>query len=425
MGRGADARSDVFSVGTMLYQAATGELPFRGGDCPSVAMAITTREPPAPRSLRPELPAELEAVIMTALAKDPARRYPKATAMLDALSRATQPWVAPTAAHVVRPHRPRRGMWLAAGVVAVGAGVAVAVPRLSSSRPDTVERADAGPSVAVEQLLRDAVSSPDAAEAADAVAAMALVGGPRSAPLLYLALPGPPELRRQAARALEALGLPEAAPRVRAVIEESGPRLRVELAAVLAALGDREALPILRKGIDEPGARLPAALGLLAAREGETARPVLADIFATTPRGRSEHQQAAAALASLGDEAARSALAEELAQPDAARAVSAATLLARLGDPAGRAYLERVVADDGFARRGEAALALARLGGREGLAIVAPGLGSVDAEERQRAAAVAGRLGDARARGALERIVSDDPDRRTRLTAAAALLEIL
>ena len=83
-----------------------------------------------------------------------------------------------------------------------------------------------------------------------------------------------------------------------------------------------------------------------------------------------------------------------------------------------------MVADDGFARRGEAAVALARLGGRDALGVVVAGLGSVDAEERQRGAAVAGWLKDTGARGALERIARDDPDRRTRLTAAAALLEL-
>jgi serine/threonine-protein kinase len=424
LGRAVDARSDLFSVGVMLYQAATGELPFRGGNMGEVAASITAAAPPPPRALRPELPAELEAVILTALARDPARRHPTAAAMLEALGRATRPWIAPTAAHAPLPRASSRRR-IGVAIIAAGAAVAIVVP-LVARRPATqapvTDAAPAAPTAA--QVLRDAVTSPEAAEAEDAVAALALAGGPRAAPLLYPALQGPPELRRQAARALEALGLPEAAPRVRAVLEGSGPRLRVELAATLAALGDREALPVLRRGLDEPGTRLPAALGLCAAGETEAARPVLAEILASTPHGRAERQQAAAALAALGDPAARAALVDELAQPDAGRAVSAAAHLARLGDPAGRAFLERVVADEGFARRAEAALALARLGGRDGLPLVAPGLGSVVAEERQLAAALAAHLGDERARGALERLARDDPDRRTRLTAAAALLAL-
>ncbi|HJQ67725.1 MAG TPA: serine/threonine-protein kinase [Blastocatellia bacterium] len=69
-----DARSDIYSVGVVLYEMLTGEAPFEGDSSTRLLMAHASA-PPAPlREKRPDISAEVEAVVMKALEKDPARR---------------------------------------------------------------------------------------------------------------------------------------------------------------------------------------------------------------------------------------------------------------------------------------------------------------------------------------------------------------
>src|SRR5262249_61113425 len=107
-----------------------------------------------------------------------------------------------------------------------------AAPRPAPSAPDAAPAVVPAATGAADRL-RAAVTSPDLGEAADAVAAIGLAGGPRAAALLYPALDGVPELRRQAALALGRIGAPEAAAHIRASLDKSSDRLRVELAAGL------------------------------------------------------------------------------------------------------------------------------------------------------------------------------------------------
>lgn len=69
-----DGRADLFSLGVILYQWLTGKLPFEGSSSPEIITRILTKDPMLPRSLNPEIPPSLEALMMRALAKDPSER---------------------------------------------------------------------------------------------------------------------------------------------------------------------------------------------------------------------------------------------------------------------------------------------------------------------------------------------------------------
>jgi TolB-like protein/predicted Ser/Thr protein kinase len=84
-GETIDARSDLFSFGTVLYEMATGERPFKGRNVVLTLHAIIHRRPLAPRQANPRVPPRLETVIGKALEKDPATRYQSAKEMRDDL----------------------------------------------------------------------------------------------------------------------------------------------------------------------------------------------------------------------------------------------------------------------------------------------------------------------------------------------------
>jgi tetratricopeptide (TPR) repeat protein len=82
-----DRRADVYGLGVTLYELLTGEVPFHASDLPQLLQQIREQAPPPPRQLVPTLPAELEAIILKCLEKDPEARYPSACLLAKDLRR--------------------------------------------------------------------------------------------------------------------------------------------------------------------------------------------------------------------------------------------------------------------------------------------------------------------------------------------------
>jgi eukaryotic-like serine/threonine-protein kinase len=92
LGHAVDRRADVFGLGILLFQLATGTHPFRGDTDAETFARIALGEPVVfPRKLAPDYPTSLEAVLLKALAQDPLERYESANALLRALDKALPP----------------------------------------------------------------------------------------------------------------------------------------------------------------------------------------------------------------------------------------------------------------------------------------------------------------------------------------------
>jgi len=145
-GEELDARTDLFSFGAVLYEMATGVAPFGGKSTALIFDAILNKTPEPPVRVRPEIPAQLEQLIYTALEKDSALRFQTAGEVGSALKRLERDSTAGRAAASVpvpetKPgRRPRQWLW-AAGAIAALLFAAVLVWRLREGAPSEDIRA--------------------------------------------------------------------------------------------------------------------------------------------------------------------------------------------------------------------------------------------------------------------------------------------
>ncbi|HXC17361.1 MAG TPA: protein kinase [Holophagaceae bacterium] len=136
-----DRRSDVYALGTLLYECLTGAPPFSGATPLALLRSIAEDEPVPPSRLAPEIPRDLQTIILKALEKDPARRYDSARAFGEDLRRfldgdpilARRPSMAYRAGKLLRKNRPV-AVVLGLLVLATGYGIFSALRARSQVR---------------------------------------------------------------------------------------------------------------------------------------------------------------------------------------------------------------------------------------------------------------------------------------------------
>ena len=173
-GEPCDARADIYSLGVVLYEMVTGRTPY-AADTPYSFLMKQANEPlPPPRTLNPKLPVALEAIILKALAKEPAARYQSATDFATAL-RMAQAVADSTATGPLPMAHPKRstrtGLALAAvGVIAIALITVFALLSLDSGAPST----QLEPTVTAEQVAAVATATTAPAQTTELTSSTAI-----------------------------------------------------------------------------------------------------------------------------------------------------------------------------------------------------------------------------------------------------------
>jgi serine/threonine-protein kinase len=130
-GKEVDHRSDLYSLGLILFEMFTAELPFRGDSALQIMFQRATAAPKDPRAICPDLPDYLANVILKCLERDPAKRYQSACDILVDLETQNAPVVSPpSGAKTSDVWRPRpRSAWILASCIVLLIALAFLIPR--------------------------------------------------------------------------------------------------------------------------------------------------------------------------------------------------------------------------------------------------------------------------------------------------------
>jgi eukaryotic-like serine/threonine-protein kinase len=158
LGKELDSRSDLFSLGAVLYEMATGVVPFSGSTSAAIFDSILNKQPVAPLRLNPAIPEELDHIIRKALEKDREVRSQTAAEIRADLKRlkrdTTSDRIALAAPAATAPPKERRRLWAAAGVSLLGLLAAaiwystpIPLPKVTASTQITSDSLEKGPLV--------------------------------------------------------------------------------------------------------------------------------------------------------------------------------------------------------------------------------------------------------------------------------------
>jgi serine/threonine-protein kinase len=144
-----DSRSDIYSLGVILYEMLAGEVPFTGENATDVMLKHAQEPPLLLSAFRSDLPNEIEMIVQRALAKVPENRYQSANDLADALNRATvfATRVSPGAPVALADDTPQNNLWKTAFIVLAGiavlSGFFIYMTQVKQTNPATTLQTDA------------------------------------------------------------------------------------------------------------------------------------------------------------------------------------------------------------------------------------------------------------------------------------------